>query len=740
MPARRLLIVSNRLPVTASAAGGTVRLVPAEGGLATGLRPWHEQSGGQWIGWPGDVSTFSDADRRALDRQLSERSIIPVHLSADAIERYYNGFSNRVLWPLFHYQIDRVPVDAAGWDAYRTVNEIFADAVAREYHAGDTIWVHDYQLLLLPALLRQRLPEARIGFFLHIPFPSSEVFRTVPWRREILAGLLGADLLGFHTFAYLRHFVASLLHVDGVETDIDRVRINDRHVQLGAFPMGVDAARFAALARDPAVIAQAADIQRDAGGRQIVLGVDRLDYTKGIPRRLEAIERLLSRDPGLADRMRFIQVAVPSRGEVDAYQRFKRQVEERVGRINGALGKLGSAPVHYVHRSLSMPELAALYCAADVMLVTPLRDGMNLVAKEFVAARVDEGGVLVLSEFAGAAAELDGAVMVNPYDVEAVASCIQRGLAMPARERRARMKALRQRVTVHDIHAWAGSFLTRLHATPIATESSGLARPEPPLAAVLAAAGPPRKLRLLLDYDGTLVPLARSPELAAPDVEVLDLLAQLCGCPGVEVDIVSGRPYQTLEAWLGHLPVALWAEHGFWHRARAAGAWQPAASIAPQWMARIRPILDQFTGSTPGSHVEVKTASLAWHYRGAQREFGARQAHELRMLLGDTLSNQPLEVLEGKKVIEVRVRGVTKAVVALRIQAETLEDTTVVAIGDDRTDEELFRTLPESSVTVAVGKGATCARFRVEDYRAVRDVLRTIVRSRPTSALQAALG
>ena len=731
-----LLIVSNRLPVTAFAAGGTVRLLPAEGGLATGLRRWHEQAGGRWIGWPGDVSTFSDTERQALDRQLAEQHIIPVHLSAEAIERYYNGFSNRVLWPLFHYLIDRVPVDATGWDAYRAVNETFADTVAREYRTGDTIWVHDYQLMLLPAMLRKRLPDARVGFFLHIPFPASEVFRTLPWRREILSGLLGADLLGFHTFAYLRHFVGSLLHVDGVETDIDRVRIVDRYVQLGVFPMGVDAGHFATLARDPDVIEHAAAIQRDAGGRQIVLGVDRLDYTKGIPRRLEAIERLLTHDPGLAERMRFIQVAVPSRGDVDAYRRFKRQVEERVGRINGASGRLGSAPVHYVHRSVSMHELAALYLAADIMLVTPLRDGMNLVAKEFVATRVDEGGVLILSEFAGAAAELDGAVIVNPYDVDAVGASIRRGLSMPARERRSRMRALRQRVTSHDIHAWAGSFLERLQP-PAATESLRTPRPEPSLRSVLAEARPPTKLRVLLDYDGTLVPLARSPELAAPDADVLDLLAQLSACPGVDVDIVSGRPHETLEPWLGHLPVALWAEHGFWQRARSGGPWHPAATIAPQWMARIRPILDQFTASTPGSHIEVKTASLAWHYRGAQREFGARQAHELRMLLGDTLSNQPLEVLEGKKVIEVRVRGVTKAVVAHRLQAETLDGTIVLAIGDDRTDEELFRTLPESSVTVAVGQGSTCARFRVDDHRAVRDVLRGLVRIRTTALTSA---
>jgi trehalose 6-phosphate synthase/phosphatase len=420
------LIVSNRLPVKACVVDGAVRLSETAGGLATGLGPYHQGSDGLWIGWPGDVSRMTPDQRQTLERQLRERGIVPVALTRDHIDRYYHGFSNRVLWPSFHYLIDRIPVDAAGWDAYCQVNEAFADAVAREYRKGDTVWVHDYQLMLVPELLRARLPEARIGFFLHIPFPSSEVFRILPWRRQILNGLLGADLVGFHTFAYLRHFVASLLHVEGVEPDIDRVRVADREVHLGVFPMGVDAERFAALAETPEVDARVRDIRRDAGDRRIVLGIDRLDYTKGIPRRLHAIERLLMRAPDRSDQVRFIQVAVPSRGEVDSYQRFKRQVEESVGRINGAHGTLSSSPVHYMHQSVSQTELVALYRAADVMLVTPLRDGMNLVAKEFAASRVDEDGVLILSEFAGAAAELDGALTVNPYDVDAVSTSSRR--------------------------------------------------------------------------------------------------------------------------------------------------------------------------------------------------------------------------------------------------------------------------------------------------------------------------
>ena len=720
----RLLIVSNRLPITASLReDGGVDLTAASGGLATGLRPWYEGAGGLWIGWPGDVSRFSETQRAELDRQLNDRSIVPVLLSQDHVNRYYNGFANRVLWPLFHYLIDRVPVDATGWDAYRQVNRRFADAIVRQYRPGDVIWVHDYQLMLVPAMLRERLPEARIGFFLHIPFPSSEVFRTLPWRREVLEGLLGADLIGFHTFSYLRHFVASLLHVEGLEADIDRVRMGDRHVQLGAFPMGIDAASFVAHASDPTVAAAAETIRRDAGGRRILLGVDRLDYTKGIPRRLTSIERLLTREPALRDEVRYIQVAVPSRGEVDSYQRFRRQVEEAVGRINGTCGTLRSTPVHYVHQSVSVRELVALYLAADVMLVTPLRDGMNLVAKEFLASRVDQDGVLVLSEFAGAAAELGEAIVVNPYDVEAVSEAMKRALDMPAGERRARMRPMRQRVLDYDIHAWATAFMSRLEPAASSVADPLPHRPQPSLSTAIADARRRGGLRLLLDYDGTLVPLARSPELAAPDAELMALLEQLAGTAGLAIEIVSGRPRDTLDAWFSHLPARLWAEHGFW--CREHGAWAAAAKVTPGWMDRIYPILEQFTASTPGAQIEIKTASLAWHYRGAQREFGARQAHELRMLLGDALSNQPLEVLEGKKVIEVRFRGISKAVVASR--TELADGATAVAFGDDRTDEDLFRALPADSITISVGQRLAGARYVADDFRAVRRILRALI-------------
>ncbi|MEZ5418893.1 MAG: bifunctional alpha,alpha-trehalose-phosphate synthase (UDP-forming)/trehalose-phosphatase [Vicinamibacterales bacterium] len=581
MPTGRLLIVSNRLPVTARVHDGAVTLVRSAGGLATGLGPWHESSGGLWIGWPGETPALDAAGRADLEQQLETHGIVPVHLSSEQVERHYNGFSNRVLWPFCHYLIDRVPLDATGWGAYRQVNEAFADVVAYHYRTGDTIWVHDYQLMLLPMLLRERLPLARIGYFLHVPFPSSEVFRILPWRREVLRGLLGADLIGFHTFAYLRHFVSSLLHVEGVEADIDRVKVEGRLARLGVFPMGVDAPAFDARAATPEVEARAEALRRDAGGRRIVLGVDRLDYTKGIPRRLVAVARALERHPELRDGMRYIQVAVPSRGGVDQYRRFRTQVEENVGRINGQYGTLRSAPVHYVHQSVSPVELSALYRAADVMLVTPLRDGMNLVAKEFVASRRDLDGVLVLSEFAGAASELDGAAIVNPYDVEHVATTLVKALGMPDGERRSRMQRLRQRVFAYDVHVWAKEFLQALGGTA-AAETIEARPPAPRLASVVSDLATRRRLRLLLDYDGTLVPFARSPGLAAPDAELKTLLRALSERPGTLVEIVSGRPKDTLEAWLGDLPVALWAEHGFGIARRS----RPPGPRPPRWSRR----------------------------------------------------------------------------------------------------------------------------------------------------------
>ena len=460
-PSTRLLIVSNRLPLTVSRSASGIRIHGSVGGLATGLRGPHATSNGWWIGWPGDLDSLDGAQRQEAERRLRDARAIPVAISTGEAEVYYEHISNGVLWPLFHDRLDRLPLHLDGWDVYERINARFADAVVEAWQPGDTVWVHDYQLMRLPALLRPRLPDARIGFFLHVPFPNPEIFLTLPVRQWLVEGLLGADLIGFHTRRYRGHFTAVLRRLLGLEMDADsHIRIGERAIRLGVFPMGVDARDIAERAAGRAVTAKVLELKGRPG--RLIVGVDRLDYSKGIVRRLASFERFLADHADWHGRVRLIQVAVPTRGGVDAYQAFRAEVEGAVGRINGRYGTPDWTPIQYLHRSVADDMLLALYRAADVMLVTPRRDGMNLVAKEFVATRGDEDGVLILSEFAGAADEMSDALIVNPYDIGNVAGAIHRAFSMDGAERRRRMRRLRERVFTHDVHAWSGSFIEAL--------------------------------------------------------------------------------------------------------------------------------------------------------------------------------------------------------------------------------------------------------------------------------------
>jgi trehalose 6-phosphate synthase/phosphatase len=455
-----LILVSNRLPVTVRQDGGVMSLQQSGGGLATGLRGAHEKRGGVWIGWPGDVP--GTQNRASVDEQLEKISAVAVYLTRGEQRAFYEDFSNAAIWPVFHDLIEQLPQDILGWDTYQAVNRKFADAVLANYREGDIIWVNDYHLMLLPQMIREALPKALIGFFLHIPFPPPEVFRVLPPRRELLAGLLGADLIGFHTRTYVDSFLAAAGPLLGVRTTASGLRVGRRNIRVGAFPMGIDAEAWQTRARSTAVAKEVLALMQDAGKRKIVLGIDRMDYTKGLPRRIHAIERLLQSDPSLAAKMRFIQVAFPSRERIESYAGLRRQLNEAVGRINSTFGSPRSLPVHLVQRSFSDDEVSALYSSADVMLVTPLRDGMNLVAKEYVASRLHDDGVLVLSEFAGAADELKDAILVNPYNTESVMEAIKTAIAMPLDEQYERMSRLRDNVLKKDIHFWTETFLSEL--------------------------------------------------------------------------------------------------------------------------------------------------------------------------------------------------------------------------------------------------------------------------------------
>jgi len=455
---RRLLLVSNREPYVRERTPEGVRFERTTGGLVTALDPVMRGSGGVWVAWQPE----GDLEREPRYQVPSEQpqfTLRQVPLTQREVTRYYHGFANRALWPLFHYFVGRCRFDADEWRAYQQINARFADVVAEEAAPGDLVWVHDYHFCLLPEMIRQRRGAAGgpLAFFLHIPFPTEEVFRVLPWRREVLAGLLGADLVGFHTDRYAGDFLGCCQRLLGADVDHQRrvVRWQGREVRVGAFPIGIDVAEFRQVATSPEVVERTARIREGLGGARLVLGVDRLDYSKGILERLHAIDSLLEARPDLRRRLVFLQVAVPSRTQVREYRELKREVDEMVGRVNGRHSTANWQPVRYLYRAVPREELVAYYRAADVCLVNPLRDGMNLVAMEFVACQEDGEGVLVLSELTGAAHTLgEGALLVNPFAIQQTAEALETALSMDVEERRQRMRKLFQRVTSCDVNAW----------------------------------------------------------------------------------------------------------------------------------------------------------------------------------------------------------------------------------------------------------------------------------------------
>jgi trehalose 6-phosphate synthase len=463
-----LVVVSNRLPFTLERGeGGGWRVEPGSGGLVTALRPVLQNRGGRWIGWSGATEEELPDAREALagSRERFGYQLEPVVLSAEERDRFYLGFSNEVIWPLFHDLLSLCRFDPEYWTAYLSVNRKFAETAARAARPGDFVWVHDYHLMAMAGELRRLGVSSRVAFFLHIPFPPLDIFLKLPWRFPILRSLLEFDLIGFQTIRDRRNFlqcVRLLLPAAGISGKgaVVQVRLEARQIRVGTFPISIDARQFERRAREPDVVAKAVSLRADEPNRKIVLGVDRLDYTKGIPQKLEAFGRLLEQEPGMRGKTTLFQIVVPSREEIPGYREHRVAIERLVGRINGRFTSSGWVPIHYIYRSLEGPRLSAYYRAADVALVTPLKDGMNLVAKEYCASRVTRDGVLVLSEFAGAAAELQkGALLVNPYDVEGVAATLARALRMPAQEQRGRMRALRRSIRDHDLYHWLDAFL-----------------------------------------------------------------------------------------------------------------------------------------------------------------------------------------------------------------------------------------------------------------------------------------
>jgi trehalose 6-phosphate synthase/phosphatase len=737
---QRVIVVSNRLPVSLKRAGDSWHSKRTAGGLATAMHPIIQKTDGIWIGWSGETSGSKDEKRRAIvEEWAKEQRYFSVDLDAETAHGFYEGIANQALWPLFHHFPSLLRFDPEHWRAYVRVNEIFRDEILEHLRPNDLVWIHDYHFLLLPQMLREAVPGVSVGFFLHVPFPSSSVFRILPKREILLRGMLGADYLGFHTHRYLQNFRTSILRLLGLTSQMDRVEVGRRTVTLDALPIGIAPEQFNdLLLKSPGTRKQLADLKQRFSCCRIILGVDRLDYTKGIPERLRAYRRFLQDSPERRGKVVLIQVAVPSRERVPKYARLRKEVDELIGEINGDWSTPNWSPITYLRRNLPQAELAALYAAADVALVTPLRDGLNLVAKEYVACKSSGDGVLVLSEFAGAAAEMGEALLVNPYDEESLSQTISRALSIGEPERRERMMALYRRVHKNNVFAWGGRFVENLSAAAQTRSQQPQDEPLPLEHRQLVSAFTQAQSRLiLLDYDGTLAPFATLPQNAIPTPDLINILERMGQDQQSVIALISGRSRVDLEKWFGGIP-NLWlaAEHGAVLRSPISEDWeQPHFSAADGWKQRVYPILEHFVDRTPGSFIEEKEFSLVWHYRMADLEFGEWLANDLVANLEHMLADSPLKAVKGQKIVEVKLLWANKGQVYSRLLQLDHKFDFIMAAGDDATDEDLFCQLPESAWTIHIGRNRSRAKYYLSNPEETVTLLTELLESADQSLI-----
>ena len=720
----KTIIVSNRLPVRAEKDQDGYHFKASEGGLATGLGSIYKEGDNLWMGWPGIV--FKDkSNENQVREELLKENMAPVFLDDDDLELYYLGFSNQTLWPAFHYFVQYIQYDEAQWQAYVVANRKFADAIVELADDETRIWIHDYQLFLVPQMLREVLPKASIGFFQHIPFPSYEIFRMLPWRKELLQGVLGSDFLGFHTYDDMRHFLSSVHRLTDYDYRNNTITVDGRLIEADALPMGIDYKRFAEQARDPLTLDFVKEYRKAIGDGQVVLSVDRLDYSKGIPDRLLAFRRLLEKHPEYHGKVSLILIVVPSRHRVPSYGRLKDDVDELVGKINGYFSDMNWRPIHYFYRSFPLAELSAFYVMSDIAMITPIRDGMNLVCKEYIASRTQRDGVLILSEMAGSAKELSEAILVNPNDQNALIDSIYQALEMTAEEKGRRMAIMQETLQNYNIFHWVDYFtqnLERVKEDQLSMFSASLV-PESRNQIIEDYRSSDSRL-ILLDYDGTLVPFHNDPEKSIPDAELHQVLGRLINNPKNEVAIISGRPAEFLDRTLGEYPISMAAEHGMWFKEKG-GTWtvNPDLPEDETWKDEARDVINFYVDRTPGSFLEEKANSLVWHYRKVETGLAAFRSSELNSHLKHKMAEKEIEVMAGNAIIEVKPMASNKGKTALKLKKMHQPDF-LLAAGDDRTDEHVFEALGSSECyTIKIGTGMTYAQLTAKDTETFRSLL-----------------
>jgi trehalose 6-phosphate synthase/phosphatase len=733
--AGRLIIVAYRLPFKLVRENDQVHLFQNSGGLVSAVLSLVKDprtstfNAGERIQWVG----YSENTREELQGQSMANEDFqahPVFIPDDVNENYYEGFCNNLIWPLCHYFPSLARFNDEYFDAYQAANELFFEKLNEIIQPGDTIWVQDYQLMLLPGMIRERYPDNKIGFFFHIPFPSYELFRMLParWRKAIVDGILGADVVGFHTNDYVEYFLKAARLVSEYGNKLHYINMSNRIVKVDSFPISIDFDKFNDAYDKPEVV-QAREDARQSLKEKIIFSVDRLDYSKGIIHRLHGYQRFLERYPEWNEKVSFVMVVVPSRDTIEQYQQMKSDIDQTVGKINAGFGNIYWQPIIYQYRSMPNDELIGMYTASDVALITPVRDGMNLVCKEYVASRKDSQGVLILSEMAGAAAELGEALIINPLDRQDIADAIKTAFEMPVEEQTKRMGAMRERIKDYDVFAWTNDFFTQM--TTLELEHERLRQAfltDKGIEAIRVAYKSSGNRILFFDYDGTLAPIVPDPAQAIISVDTKKLIGEIAKRDTVV--IVSGRDRQFLDNLFADLPVHMIAEHGALMKTKGAESWLLNENYEEGWKESIRPIMDMYAKRCPGAFVEEKETSLAWHYRTADdKEYATRRAQELLWQLKNYIQPElNLQVIDGNKVVEVKKTAFNKGT-ATRMFVDQGNYDFILAIGDDTTDEDMFEALPETSFTIKIGDDLSAARNHIKSQDEVFHFLKFMVTS-----------
>ena len=723
----KTIIVSNRLPVRIEeASDGKLNFVPSEGGLATGLGSVYKKGENIWVGWPGYYPNMQN-EELVIQEGLEKENMRPVWLTPRDIKFYYEGFSNATIWPNFHYFPQHMEYSEDFWIAYKLANEKFCNTVCKYITSeDDTIWIHDYQLLLLPQLIRDKFPNISIGYFNHIPFPSYEMFRMLPWRRELLNGMLGSDLIGFHTYDDMRHFLSSTSRLASKTVNEQTVQNGDRLVLVDSFPMGIDYEKYSNAATSQPTIKQEDLFRASLQDKRVILSIDRLDYSKGIPQRLKAFNIFLKKYPEYKTKVSLVMLVVPSRDRVGKYKELKEEIDLMVGRINGEYAMMDWTPVHYFYRSLPMTKLSALYRIAEVALVTPMRDGMNLVCKEFIASKINKKGVLILSEMAGSAKELSDALLINPNDINQLVEAMHQALTMPIDEQIRRNSIMQESLQRYNIHHWVKVFmnnLKKIKKAQLQLTTRQLSKIE--IENINSDYQNAEKRLIFLDYDGTLTSFVDDPEAAIPDQFLLNLLEKITKDSRNHLVIISGRGRAFIEKHLGHLKTSMICEHGLWSKIFDM-EWRKIKDVNNLWKEEVHQVLDGYVGRTPGSFIEEKEFSLVWHFRKVELGLGDLRSRELTSHLKYMARDRHLQVLEGDKVVEIKNFEINKGVATTRWLRKFPSDF-YLAIGDDRTDEDTFKALPDNAHTIKVGSQTSRARYKVDSVEEVRAFLTDLI-------------